>query len=428
MSDEKKTIDRRSFLARAGAVVAGASVLKRVGAADSIPAPDVSLRDRTAAAAKAAPAGPKIRLGLIGCGGRGTWIADLFKQHGGYEIVAGADYFPDRLAEFGPRFGVPAARLFSGLSGYRRLLESGVEAVAIESPPYFHPEQAAAAVDAGVHVYLAKPAAVDAPGSRSIAASGRKATGNKQAFIVDFQTRTNAFYREALARVHRGELGDIVFVEAVYHADCPFEEHYELLTAKPDDAEAKLRAWGLDRALSGDMITEQDIHTLDVASWVMGALPLSAVGTGGLKARPRIGSCWDHFVVQYAYPDGVAVQFSGRQFKGHGTAEGIKNRVFGSKGVLETTYGGQVLIRGEHFYRGGDTSAIYKEGAEANIAEFHRQIREGDFRNPTVEPSVVSNLVTVLGRKAAVEGRVVTWAEIEKDDSRLEPDLKRLKD
>jgi predicted dehydrogenase len=176
------------------------------------------------------------------------------------------------------------------------------------------------------------------------------------------------------------------------------------------------------------MITEQDIHAIDVASWVMGVPPLSAVGTGGIKARPKIGSCWDHFIVQYAYPNGVAVQFSGRQFKGHGTAEGIKNRVFGSKGVLETTYGGQVLIRGEKFFRGGDTSAIYQEGAEANIAKFHGLIRGGEFRNPSVGSSNLSTLVTVLGRKAAIEGRTVTWAEIEKDEERLIPDLKGLKD
>jgi myo-inositol 2-dehydrogenase / D-chiro-inositol 1-dehydrogenase len=413
---------RRSFLAKAGAVVAGASVLKPGWANQAGQAAPA------APTAQAVPSGPPIKLGLIGCGGRGTWIAGLFKKHGGYDLVAGADYFPDRLAEFGPKFGVPANRLYSGLSGYKRLLESGVEAVAIESPPYFHPGQAAAAVAAGVHVYLAKPAAVDAPGSRLIAASGRKATEKKRVFLVDFQTRTNPFYREALARIHRGELGEILFGEAVYHADCPFEEHYQLLTAKPNEAEAKLRAWGLDRALSGDMITEQDIHALDVASWVMNQAPLAALGTGGLKARPKIGSCWDHFVVQYTYPGGVAVQFSGRQFKGHGTAEGIKNRVFGSQGVLETTYGGQVLIRGENFYRGGDTSAIYQEGAEANIAEFARAIRAGDWSNPTVEPSVRSNLVTILGRKSAVESRSVTWAEIEKDEERLLPDLKGLKD
>jgi myo-inositol 2-dehydrogenase/D-chiro-inositol 1-dehydrogenase len=389
-------MNRRRFMAKAGAVVAGTAVFKPGWAGQA---------GQSVQAAPVVPSGPPIKLGLIGCGGRGSWIAGLFKKHGGYEIVAGADYFPDRLAEFGPKFGLPGSRLYSGLSGYKRLLESGVDAVAIESPPYFHPEQAAAAVDAGVHVYLAKPAAVDAPGCRS-----------------------NAFFREALDRVHRGELGEIVFAEAVYHADCPFEEHYDLLRAKPNDAEAKLRAWGLDRALSGDMITEQDIHALDVASWVMGVPPVSAVGTGGIKARPRIGSCWDHFIVQYAYPGCVAVQFSGRQFKGHGTAEGIKNRVFGSKGVLETTYGGQVLIRGEYFYRGGDTAAIYQEGAEANIAAFHGSIRAGDFRNPSVGSSNLSTLVTLLGRKTAIEGRVVTWAEFEKDDERLMPDLKGLKD
>jgi myo-inositol 2-dehydrogenase/D-chiro-inositol 1-dehydrogenase len=412
-------MNRRRFMAKAGAVVAGTAVFKPGWAGQA---------GQSVQAAPVVPSGPPIKLGLIGCGGRGSWISGLFKRHGGYEIVAGADYFPDRLAEFGPKFGLPGSRLYSGLSGYKRLLESGVDAVAIESPPYFHPEQAAAAVDAGVHVYLAKPAAVDAPGCRSIVASGRKATEKKLAFIVDFQTRTNAFFREALDRVHRGELGEIVFAEAVYHADCPFEEHYDLLRAKPNDAEAKLRAWGLDRALSGDMITEQDIHALDVASWVMGVPPVSAVGTGGIKARPRIGSCWDHFIVQYAYPGGVAVQFSGRQFKGHGTAEGIKNRVFGSKGVLESTYGGQVLIRGESFYRGGDTAAIYQEGAEANIAKLHSSIRNGDFRNPSVGSSNLSTLVTILGRKAAIEGRAVTWAEIEKDEERLMPDLKGLKD
>ncbi|MDD8025408.1 MAG: Gfo/Idh/MocA family oxidoreductase [Acidobacteriota bacterium] len=422
MKRSGSSMNRRDFLMNTGTAVLGAALVKPglAGPADqALPA---------APAAPTVPAGPPIKLGLVGCGGRGTWIAGLFRKHGGYEIVAGADYFEDQLAAFGPKLGVPANRLYSGLSGYKRLLESGVDAVAIISPPYFHPGQAAAAVDAGVHVYLAKPIAVDAPGSRLIAASGLKATEKKRVFLVDFQTRTNVFYREAVNRIHHGGLGEIVFSEAVYHADCPFEEHYELLTARPNDAEAKLRAWGLDRALSGDMITEQDIHALDVASWVMNMPPLSAVGTGGLKARPKIGSCWDHFVVQYAYPGGAAVQFSGRQFKGHGTAEGIKNRVFGSKGVLETTYGGQVLLRGENFYRGGETSAIYREGAEANIAEFARSIWEGDWRNPTVEPSVRSNLVTVLGRKAAVEGRAVTWAEIEKDEERLVPDLKGLKD
>ena len=169
------------------------------------------------------------------------------------------------------------------------------------------------------------------------------------------------------------------------------------------------------------MITEQDIHALDVMSWIMGPPPLYALGCGGLKARPKVGTCWDHFVVYYQYPGKVGIQFSGRQFKGHGTAEGIRNRMFGSKGVLETEYGGNVLIRGENYYRGGKTTDIYESGAVANIATFHKAIVEGDFRNPTVEPSVQSNLITILGRKSAYENRLVNWTEIVESGERLDP-------
>jgi len=152
------------------------------------------------------------------------------------------------------------------------------------------------------------------------------------------------------------------------------------------------------------------------------------VGTGGLKARPQVGTCWDHFVVYYQYADDVAIQFSGRQFKGHGTAEGIKNRMFGSQGILETEYGGAVVIRGANFFNGGRTAEIYESGAVNNITAFHQSITTGDFANPTVAPSVQSNLITILGRKAAFEKRRVTWAEILKDEERLEPDLAGLKE
>ena len=373
-------------------------------------------------------ANSKIRLGLVGCGGRGGWIAGLFQKHGGYEVVAVADYFKDRADKVGADLGVPEARRFTGLAGYKRLLEKGVDAAAIETPPYFHPEQAAAAIAAGVHVYLAKPAAVDVPGCHAIAASARDAAARKLAFLVDFQTRAHPAFIEAVGRVHRGSLGEIVFGEAVYHADCPFDQWYDLIRSDPGNPETWIRAWGLDRALSGDMITEQDIHTIDVMNWVMGTPPVHAIGSGGLTARPKIGTCWDHFVVYYQYPKKVGMQFSGRQFKGHGTSEGIKNRVFGSKGVLETEYGGGVLIRGEDYFNGGKTPEIYESGAVANIAAFHTAILERGYGNPTVAPSVQSNLVTILGRKSAYENRLVTWDELMKDGERLTPNLKGLKD
>ena len=407
-----RSLKRREFMSRAGqagAVALSATIIKP------------GLFGGT-------KAGAKIKLGLIGCGGRGVWIAKLFEKHGGYEITAVADYFKDRAAEAGAALGVPESRRFTGLSGYKRVLEAKVDAVAVESPPYFHPGQAAAAVDAGAHVYVAKPIAVDIPGCDSIAASAGKATAKKRAFLVDFQTRTHPSFIEALRRVHAGGLGEFVFGEATYHAESPWEQWYEAVRAEPENPEVRLRAWGLDRALSGDMITEQDIHAIDVMGWIMDAPPLYAIGCGGLKARPKVGTCWDHFVVYYQYPDKVGIQFSGRQFKGHGTAEGIRNRMFGSKGILETEYGGAVLIRGENFWNGGKTPEIYESGAVANIAAFHRAIVEGDFRNPTVAPSVQSNKLTILGRKSAYENRMVTWAEILKDSERLEPDLQGLKD
>ena len=378
---------------------------------------------------RGAQTGTTINLGMIGCGGRGSWIAGLFMRHGGYKMAAAYDYFQDRTDAFGGEFNIPAERRFNGLTGYKRLLErGGVDAVAIESPPYFHPEQAAAAVDAGKHVYLAKPIAVDVPGCRSVADSGKRATAHKLCFLVDFQTRANNAFIEAVRRVHDGAIGAFAFGEASYHAGVPWTKHFQYLETKPVTAETWLRAWGLSRALSGDIITEQNIHTLDVMNWIMQRPPLQAVGTGNQKVR-LIGESWDHFSVIYQYPDQVDVSFTSRQFEGHDTVpEGIRNRMFGTRGVLETEYGGSVLIRGTHFYNGGKTSGIYEEGAVNNIAAFHAAIQKGDAANPTVEPSVQSNLVTLLGRKAAYEKRPVTWNELVNDNERLVPDLKGLKD
>ena len=368
----------------------------------------------------------KIALGVIGCGGRGTWIANLFQKHGGYNIVAAADYFPDRVDSFGSKLGVPAERRFTGLSAYQRLLDQKVDAVAIESPPFFHPIHAAAAVAAGKHVYLAKPVAVDVPGCRTIEESAARATGSRLCFLVDFQTRANEFFVEALRRVHGGALGRLAFGEATYHADDPFGEQAQF--ARSNDAESRLRAWGLSRELSGDIITEQNIHTLDVASWIMGKPPVSAYGTGGRKFRD-VGTCYDAFTIVFQYADDVGITFSSRQFNGQGTRpEGIRNRMFGSEGVLETEYGGQVLIRGKQFYRGGETPTIYEQGAVSNIASFHDAIQREDYSNRTVAESVRSNLVTILGRTAAYKGSAITWDELMRSHERLVPDLEGLKD
>jgi len=416
MSEHKKTsiaggnserINRRRFMAGAGAAALSFTIVK----------PKL---------VRGAAANSKVNLGLIGCGGRGTWIAELFQQHGGYNVVAVSDYFQDRIDNAGEKLGVPVANRFPGLFGYKKLLEK-VDAVAIESPPYFHPEQAAASVEAGCHTYVAKPIAVDVPGCHSIGESGKRAARNKRCFLIDFQTRADPFYIEALKRLHNGDLGEIVFGEAIYHATCPFGRMYDTWRDDPKNPENRLRAWGLDRVISGDIITEQNIHTLDVMNWIMDEEPVSAVGVGGRTVRP-VGTCNDHFALLFEYPNKVGITFSSRQIEGHGTQpEGIRNRMFGSKGVLETEYGGQVIIRGENFYRGGKSPGIYKDGAVANIATFHKSILEGNYENPTVEPSVRSNLITILGRTAAYTGEKVMWAGLVKSTEKLEANLKGLK-
>jgi predicted dehydrogenase len=264
-SREKHQINRRLFIAGSGAVSLSISLVKPSGL-------------------RSYQTNSKINLGIIGCGMRGKWITDLFVKHGGYKISAAADYFQDKVDEFGEQFGIPENNRFTTLSGYKRLLEKDLDAVVIESPPYFHPEQTEAALNAGKHVFLAKPIAVDVPGTVLISYLGREASINKLCLLVDFQTRTNHFYKEAVSRVYKGDIGRIGFGEAAFNGGDVWNTWNPIglfLKEKPGDPEARLRAWGLDRELSGDILVEQCIHSIDVATWILDSHPVTAYGTGG---------------------------------------------------------------------------------------------------------------------------------------------------
>lgn len=366
----------------------------------------------------------KMAIGIIGCGSRGTWIADLFLQHGGYQVVAAADYFQEQVDAFGEKFRLEAGHRYTGLSGYRRVLDNKVDAVVIESPPYFHPEQAAAAVDAGVHVYIAKPVAVDVPGCQSIAACAEKATSNKRYFLVDFQTRTEPLFQEAVKRAQSGDIGRFICGEAAYIAGSPWLKQIEYLRANPQDPESRLRAWGVDRVLSGDVITEQNIHSIDVATWILDQHPLGAVGKGGLNSRTQ-GTSWDHFSIIFTFPNDVLVSFCSKQF-GTGFND-ILCRVYGTEGDIETHYQGEVNIKGKSPYPGGKCPTLYRDGAVRNIATFYENVAKGDFSNSTVAPSVRSNLTTILGRTAAYKGSEVTWDEMMKAGEKWELNTAGLK-
>ncbi len=393
-------IERRAFLKMAAASTAGLTVLP-------------------AGSALGADANSKIEIGIIGCGGRGIWIGNLFEKNANAKVVAVHDYFRDRADAAGEKFGVDKSRRYVGLDGYKELIAGKLDAVAVESPPYFHPEQAVAALNAGKHVYLAKPIAVDVPGCLAIVEAAKKASG-KLSCLVDFQTRNNEFFRGAAQRVHEGMIGDPVLGHVFYHTGRLG------LHAKPGTETARLRNWVFDKALSGDIIVEQNIHVLDVANWYLQGHPTKAFGTGGRKARVDVGDCWDHFVVAFTYPNDVTVDFSSRQF-----GEGFDDlciRLYGALGTVDSHYGGEVKIRGsKQGWAGGKTDQIYEQGAVNNIKDFCASIADG---KPicNAEESAQSTMTCVLGRIAAYENRMVTWDEMLAANTRLDPKLDLPKD
>ncbi len=363
-------------------------------------------------------ANSSLELGIIGCGGRGNFIGGHFVEHTQTRIVALADPFEDRSGELGKTFKVDSSRLYGGLDGYRELLDTEVDAVAVMSPPYFHPEQVEAAVEAGKHVFLAKPVAVDVPGCRSIEASGRKARG-KVSFLVDFQTRAQPVFQEAARRVHRGAIGDAVLGQVYYHANRLEPKGLPTLSQEQN----RLRNWVFDQKLSGDVIVEQNVHVLDVANWYLEARPLRAFGTGGRKARVDVGDCWDHFVVTFWYPNEVRVDFSSAQFV-KGFPNDLCIRVYGSKGTVDSHYNGVVHIGGDNPWTGtgSEVDPTGRQGAIANVKSFVESIRSGRLLN-NAEGASESTMTSILGRMAAYRESIVSWEQMLQDDEKLDAAL-----
>ena len=401
----KADVSRRKFLGRGAAALSGMIVAPHL--------------------VRGAEANSKIAVGLVGCGGRGSWIGSLFKQHGGYEVTACADYFQDKVDAFGEKHGIAAARRFTGLNGSQRLLEcKDLDAVIIKSPPCFHPQQIADAVDAGKHVYTAKPVSVDVPGCRTVAESSKKATQNKQVIFVDFQHRTDPFMQETVKRLHQGALGRITFGEVFNHTGA-----LELKAGSDGTPETRLKNWLCYKSLSGDYMVEINIHTIDMMHWMFQKPPLSAIGSGGRTGNNPVGDNWDHFGILFQYADNVPVIFTSKRYN-DGAGELDKHQIvelYGTDGRLQTKYGGKCMILGKNLYKGGKTTTLYRDGAISNVATFHTLITSGDYRNSTVEYGIESNLIAIMGRKAGYEQRLVTWDEILKSDEVMDPQLDGLK-
>ena len=238
--------------------------------------------------------------------------------------------------------------------------------------------------------------------------------------LVDFQTRTNEFYREAVRRVHAGDIGPVVSGEAVYYASpaCGYE-------GEPEGPRGAAPLLG-----PGSRPLRRHHHRAEHPRPGRGHLdhrrgPAASLRDVRQEGRGDQGDCNDHFAVIYTFPGDVLVSFASKQY---GTGcDDIGCRMFGPKGMIETHYGGVAFIRGQKSYKGGRSMSLYGDGAIANIAAFHTAIAKGDYSNATVAPSVRSNLTTILGRTAAYKKAVATWDEMMKSAEKIPYDMTGLK-
>lgn len=377
----------------------------------------------TAFAAPAVGPARKIKLGVIGNGGRGAWIAGLFQAHGGYEMWAVADYFPAVAEKCGSQLGVDPSRRFSTLSGYRRLLESGVDAVALETPCYFLPAQAAAAVAAGKHVYMAKPVAVDVPGALRVLAAGQEARRRKQCFLIDYQMPTDPVNIDVVRRIHAGGLGKIAHLRSSGIAsglkDPP----------KTGTIESRLREliWVSDVALGCDSLGNFDIHAIDAALWITGQRPAAASGRSAIVRPDPHGDARDICSLVYEYESGVIHNHYGQNLKNSAAGE-LSVAAYGTEANALVNYWGRAFLKGgpQHF-GGGEVTDLYKAGAQRNIAQFHQAIVTDDFANGTLERSVDGVLTCLLGMAAAERGTRLTMRELLRENRRRDVDLRGLK-
>ena len=367
----------------------------------------------------AAYASERIRVGLIGCGGRGVGAAiDCANASPDVVITALGDLFPDQIAwatgELGKK--LPANRVtatpettFSGFDAFEKVLATDCDLVILAAPPFFRPSHLAASIEAGKHVFTEKPVAVDPAGVRSVIATSELAAKKRRAIVAGTQRRHQAHYVEIMNRVRSGDLGEIVSGQAYWNMGALWQERAasnwaQRTSGKWTDMEWQLRNWLFTTWASGDHIVEQHVHNLDVMNWAFGTHPVKCVGMGGRAARtdPMFGNIYDHFAVEYEYSNGARVLSFCRQTDG--AAENVSERVVGAKGssYTDSTDG---HITGVKAYRNPQASpnpyvqehvdliASIKAGTPLNEG---RQVAE-------------STLTAIMGRMSAYTGRALSW-------------------
>ena len=363
-----------------------------------------------------------LRVGLVGCGGRGSGAAaNALAADPGAVLVAMGDVFPDHLesslkglqTEHGDRVQVDDDHRFIGFDAYQKVIEA-CDVVLLCTPPHFRPAQLKAAVDAGRHIFCEKPVAVDAPGIRSVMETAKLAAEKKLSLVSGLCWRYHPAIRAAMEEVHSGRIGDIVALRCSYFTKqlnwYPRQESWS-------DMEYQLRNWQYMTWLSGDHIVEQHIHSLDKMVWATGGKhPVSAFGTGGRLLRPDgHGNVWDHFAIEYDFGDGLTC--FGRCRQQDPCPGDVSDNIYGTKGTLAIS-SQRVNITGSDPWRyRGEDGNMYVLEHEA----LFRSIREGQPIN-NGEYMSTSTMMAMLGREAAYSGKPLQWDELLASKVSLGPD------
>jgi len=408
---------RRDFLKASTVAVVGGAVASRLG---EVPAVYAAGSD-------------EIRVGLIGCGGRGTGAAeDAIKAAPGVKLVAMADVFKDKIDSslenlkkaVGDKIDVPEDRQFVGLDAFEKVISSNANYIILATPPGFRPIHLKAAVAAGKNIFSEKPLAVDGPGVRSCFETYEEAKKKGLAVGVGTQRHHQAGYVATLKQIHAGAIGDIVAARAYWNQGpiwvFPRKEGWT-------DLEWQLRNWYYFTWLCGDHIVEQHIHNLDVVNWAMKAHPVQCVGLGGRQVRtaPEYGCIYDHFAVDYEYENGVHMMSMCRQIPN--CANSVSEALQGTKGFCQVnryTITGAKPWKYSTRSREGVPYTSEQDREDQPYVQEHTDliasIRAGKPENELKE-CIESTLTAIMGRMATYTGKQVTWEEALNSQESLVP-------
>ncbi len=379
-----------------------------------------------------APPTGKIKVGFIGCGGRGTGAANQALTADSDAVLwAMGDAFEDKIETslqslqkmHSTKIDVPKERQFVGLDAYQKVIDSGVDVVLLTSPPGFRPQHFKAAVAAGKHCFLEKPMATDAPGYRSVLETVAEAKRKKLGVCAGFCWRYHPGMRETFQRMQDGEIGKILANENTYNGGSVDRYPKWNRANTPRDLEWQLRRWYYFTWLSGDSIVEQACHSLDKMAWVFGDKPpIKCVGHGGRQVRSGedYGNIFDHFAIVYDYEAGARGYHFSRQI--NRTAAANTDTFFGSKGICEINGSRKLFLikdlNNEVKWRySGEASDMYQ--VEHN--EFFRSIRDGNPINDG-DRMASSTLIAIMGRMAAYTGQEISWEMAANSKERLVPE------